>query len=64
MKQVDKMRELFRKHQGDEERCVADYASAERRGAVRRKSNTHGLSADDYARRLYYDGVRKGWIEE
>lgn len=63
MKQVDKMRELYRKHNGDEDQCVADYAAAERRGEVHRRSNMYGLNADEYAYRLFQDGIRKGWIE-
>lgn len=64
MYQRDKMRQIYRLHHGDMEQCVTDYAAAERRGEVARNSNEHGLNAAEYARALFNDGVRKGWIEE
>ncbi|MEQ1822050.1 MAG: hypothetical protein ABL949_06055 [Fimbriimonadaceae bacterium] len=63
MRQVDKMRELYRKFNGDPERCIAEYAAAELCGEVRRKSNTWGMDAETYAARLFQDGVRKGWMD-
>ena len=60
--QRDKMRELFQKNAGDEERTVSAYAAAERAGEVSRRSNDYALNAEEYARRLLSDGVRKGWI--
>ena len=46
----------------DPERAVREYAAAERRGEVRRKSNKYGTSAEDYARALLADGAKKGWL--
>lgn len=60
--QRDFMRELARRFGHDEERVVREYASAEARGEVVRKSNSHGLSAEQYARALWNDAVKKGWI--
>jgi hypothetical protein len=60
--QRDVMRDLNRRYGGDYERVVAAYAAAERRGDVRRSSNVHDMTPEDYARRLYADGVAKGWI--
>jgi hypothetical protein len=51
---------LFREHRGDRERTVQAYADAERRGKVSRASNKYDLSAEDYARALLADGLRKG----
>jgi hypothetical protein len=42
---------------------VAEYADAERRGEAPRRRNTSGLSADEYARALWADGVKKEWLE-
>ena len=51
--QRDVMRDLNRRFGGDDDKVVAAYAAAERRGDVRRASN---------ARRLYADGIAKGWL--
>ena len=64
MRQRDVMRELFRRFGGDRTRVVEAYAEAERRGEVKRKSDSHDTSADEYASRLFADGVRKGWIQD
>ena len=56
------MRELVGKHRNDELRIFQEYADAERRGIVRRKSNKYNMTAEEYARRLYNDGVKKGWL--
>lgn len=60
--QRDVMRDLYRRLGGDETRVVAAYAAAERRGDVKRSSNVHDMDPEEYARRLYADGVAKGWI--
>jgi len=60
--QRDVLRRLVERFGMNEERVVKEYAAAERRGEVRRDSNKYNLSAEDYARALWRDGVRKGWI--
>jgi hypothetical protein len=56
------MRSYFHRFGGDRERTVAAYAAAERRGEVARRSNVRAMDPDDYARRLFADGARRGWI--
>lgn len=58
------MRELVRRHKGDEQRIISAYAEAEERGEVVRESNRHNIPAREYAIRLFSDGRRKGWISE
>lgn len=60
--QRDVMRDLDRRFGGDQDKVVAAYAAAERRGEVERGSNVHGMSPEEYAARLYADGVAKGWL--
>lgn len=55
MRQIDKINELHRQFKGDEELVVQAYASAEKRGEVNRLSNKRGMTAEEYARRLYYN---------
>ena len=62
MNQRDMMRALYRHFGDDEERLVAEYAAAEIRRDVARTSNTRGYTPMQYARALYQDGRRKGWI--
>ena len=64
MRQTDKMRELFRRYRGNKTRVIREYALAEQQNVVIRKSNRYGLTAIDYATRLFADGVRKGWIHD
>jgi hypothetical protein len=61
--QRDVMRQLYRQHRGNEEQVVRAYAAAEERGEIRRSSNRHGLDAEAYARALWADGLRKGWLD-
>ncbi|MCR4340155.1 MAG: hypothetical protein NUW01_09770 [Gemmatimonadaceae bacterium] len=56
------MRKLIRQYRGDEAAIGREYAAAERRGEVARKSNDYGLTAEDYARRLLEDARKKGCI--
>lgn len=58
------MRELFAKFGGDAERVIREYAAAERRGEVPRKRNTYGLTPEGYARALFADGEKKGWLSD
>lgn len=55
MRQIDKMNELYRQFKGDEELVVQAYAAAEKHGEVKRLSNKRGMTAEEYARRLYYN---------
>jgi len=64
MTQTDMMRELFRRFGGDRARVVEAYAEAERRGQVERVRDTHDMSAEEYAARLFADGVEKRWIQQ
>ena len=56
------MRDLVGRFGADEERVVRAYAEAEQRGEVERSRNTYHLTAEQYARALWRDAVRKGWI--
>ena len=60
--QRDVMRDLNRRFNGDHDKVVAAYAAAERRGEVTRASNVRVMEPEEYAERLYRDGVTKGWI--
>lgn len=60
--QRDYMRELVRRFGADEERVVREYAAAEERGEVERRSNSHRITAEQYARALWGDAIKKGWI--
>lgn len=62
--QRDLMRELALRLGGDETLIVRAYADAEQRGDVIRTSNSLGIEAEEYARRLYADAVKKGWLDE
>jgi hypothetical protein len=60
--QRDVMRAIWARCAPDEERAVREYAAAEQCGEAPRKQNTHGLSAEQYARALLSDGLAKGWL--
>lgn len=62
LSQRDFMRRLVSRFGHDEERMVREYAAAEVRGEMERKSNSHRLTAEQYARALWNDAVKKGWI--
>jgi hypothetical protein len=61
-RQRDIMRRLYGIYRPDEDRVIREYALAERRGEVGRASNTAGIDAVEYARRLLADGLKKGWL--
>jgi hypothetical protein len=63
-KQRDVMRKLWVKYGPDEDRVIREYAAAEQRGEVGRARNAYAISAEEYARRLLSDGLRKGWLPE
>ena len=60
--QRDVMRNLHRRFDGDHDKVVAAYAAAERRGEVTRASNVLDMEPEECARRLYQDGVKRGWM--
>lgn len=62
--QREVMRRLFVASGRNPDRAVHAYAAAERAGEVVRRSNKHGISAEDYARALLADGEKKGWLRE
>lgn len=56
------MRQIWARCRPDEEKAVREYGAAESAGEVERTSNSHGWSAEQYARALLRDGMRKGWL--
>ncbi len=60
--QRDLMRFLVGKLGHNQDSVCREYAAADRQGLVPRNSNRHGLSAEQYAHRLYADGIRNGWL--
>jgi hypothetical protein len=60
--QRDVMRRLVAKLGRNEAAVCRAYAAAEQRGEVPRQRNTHGITAEQYARALWNDGVKKGWL--
>ena len=62
--QRDFMRNLYKRLGGDRDQVVAAYAAAERSGNVARARNSRGINADEYARRLWNDGVLLGWLND
>lgn len=60
--QRDVMRRIRARCKPDEERAIREYAAAEKRGEAERTSNSHAWSAEQYARALLRDGLRKGWL--
>lgn len=61
-KQRDYMRRLFVEMDGNMSKACAAYARAERDGIVARSRNTHDMTPEDYAKALWNDGVKKGWL--
>lgn len=60
--QRDVMKRLWARHGGEVDAVVRSWAAAVRSGAAERRSNARGEGDEDYARRLIYDGRRKGWL--
>jgi hypothetical protein len=60
--QRDAMIRIFIAAGRNPDRAVQEYAAAERRGEVVRKSNKHGIDPEAYARALLNDGQKKGWL--
>lgn len=57
------MAEVWMDHGKDPLKAILAYAKKEDSGLVLRKSNKHSLSAENYAKRLLCDGLRKGWLK-
>lgn len=64
MTQRDKMRELYRHYSGNKEAVVKAYSEAERSGDVDRLRNASGYGTEQYARALWADGEKKGWLAQ
>jgi hypothetical protein len=60
--QRELMSRIFASVGRDPDKAVRAYADAERRGEIIRKSNRYGIDAEEYARRLLADGMKKGWL--
>jgi len=58
------MLKLIGRYGANKERVICEYASAEEKDEVERKSNSHNWTARQYARALWRDGVRRGWVNE
>jgi hypothetical protein len=62
MTQRDVMRDLWQRLSRNEDAVIRAYAAMERRGEVSRTSNDYAITAEQYARALLSDGLRKGWL--
>jgi hypothetical protein len=62
MKQTDYMRELVRRLGSDRVAVCSAFAKAERDGIVQRRSNKYALTPEQYADRLWKNGVYRGWL--
>jgi hypothetical protein len=60
--QRDYMRNLKNKFNNNKDHIINAYAQGERNGDVKRIKDKHNLSPENYAERLYYDGIRKNWL--
>jgi hypothetical protein len=60
--QREVMQELYVASGHDEVLTVERYADAERQGLIQRQRNTHGTSPEWYAKALFADGIKKGWL--
>ena len=56
------MRKLVETIGWDEDAVCAAYADAEADGEVIRKSNAYDRTPEEYARALWQDAKKKGWI--
>ena len=64
MSQRDYMRLLYKQYGSSESMIIDSYTEAEQKGLVLRRSNERRLDSSQYAKALYKDGIRKGWIIE
>ena len=56
------MKQLAEMHNYDKSVVIAKYAQAERTGKAQRLSDEHSTAPEEYARRLWEDGIKKGWL--
>ena len=64
IKQRDYMRQLFQKFNKDSSKIINAYAAGEKAGIVERKNNSHNLTSYEYAKKLFSEGSRRGWIKK
>jgi len=57
------MCDIYARSGRDRDRAIEAYAAAERRGDVPRRRNGRGISPEQYAIRLFADGINKGWLK-
>ena len=62
MTQRDIMRRFYRQHRGNPDQTIRAFLVAERYGDVRRASNYSNIDVLTYARVLFADGLRRGWL--
>jgi hypothetical protein len=62
VRQTDLMRALYRKYNGDREKCIREWAAAGERGEIVRRSNVANQSWLFYARFKFEEGIRTGWM--
>ena len=60
--QRELMRTLFEKFNQNREESIKAYAWMEANEYIIRARNSHLLSPEDYAQRLFNDGIKKGWL--
>lgn len=56
--QREYMRKMVKELGLDREKVCAAYVKAQREGLVRHKSNRNGVTPEEYAQSLWYDGFR------
>ena len=56
------MRELYERCDGQEDKVIEMYACLEKKGWVKRRSDTYSINPRTYAQGLLNDGKKKGWI--
>lgn len=61
--QRDVILRLWRAHGGNREAVIEGWVLAVRNGEIERRSNGRGQSDEEYAKRLLYDGEKRGWLQ-
>jgi len=62
MGQKEMILHLISKHGRNKDTVCTEYALAERRGEVPRRRNKNGLAPEQYAYRLWNNGLLRGWF--